>query len=663
MVPVWFGGDYNPEQWSRDVWDDDVRLMGIAGVSMATVGVFSWARLEPREGQFDFEWLDDVLGRLHAGGVRVDLATATASPPPWLTHRYPEVLPVTESGVRLSAGSRQQYCPSSPVYRRFASRLVSKISERYASHPALELWHINNEYGCHNTPCFCDVSADAFRVWLTDKYGTIEALNDAWGTAFWSQAYGEFAEIYPPRAAPSFKNPTQLLDYQRFSSGESLKLYQMEAEIVRSFSPEVPITTNFMGFWKAMDYWAWAQEVDIVSHDSYPDPADPRAAMISAMERDLMRSLRHGQPWYLMEQSIGGLNWRTENAAKLPGQHRVWSHQAIARGADAVLYFQWRQSVRGSEKFASALVPHSGTDTRSWKDAVQVGAEVGSLADIVGTRLNSSVAIVLDWDSWWSIEQPALPTRIDYIDQLTAWYSPFFDRSLTVDFVRPTDDLSQYSLVVAPCLFVAADDAQDNLDRYVQDGGTLLVTFQSAITTPDAHLMPGGYLGRLRDTLGVWVEEFAPLARAEELDLPRPTIVLGGEIRGLDSGFLWSEYVRLSGAAVTSSFQSGPLTGWPAVTRNDRGSGAAWYCATLPFQPGIDALIGRLIADAGIVSPWTQLPPEFEGVVRGPYTFLFNHGTSAGAVPLPQGTSIFVGDMSEGELRLPPQGVAITRTD
>src|SRR3954453_3363753 len=417
-MPIWYGGDYNPEQWPEEVWDEDVRLMRQAGVNPATVGVFAWAKLEPRDGEFDFGWLDRVLDGLHAGGVRVDLATATASPPAWLAKKHPEMLPVTVDGTTLWPGSRQHYCPSSPVYREHAVRLATALAERYGEHPALELWHVGNEYGCHVSRCYCDESAAAFRRWLEDKYGSVDALNEAWGTAFWSQRYDSFDEILPPRSAPSFPNPTQVLDFDRFSSDELLACYRAEVEALRRITPDVPITTNFMGFFKPVDYWKWAQEVDVISDDSYPDPADPDAAAYAAMSRDLMRSLRGGQPWILMEQAPSAVNWRQRNAPKAPGQMRAWSYQAVARGADGILFFQWRQSAAGAEKFHSGMVPHSGTDTRVWREIEELGQELASLSDsLAGTRVTGErAALVLDWDSWWAIEQPASPTSLPYLE-------------------------------------------------------------------------------------------------------------------------------------------------------------------------------------------------------------------------------------------------------
>jgi beta-galactosidase len=662
-MPVWFGGDYNPDQWPEAVWDDDVRLMNEAGVNLATVGVFSWAKLEPREGEFDFDWLDTVLDKLHAGGVRVDLATATASAPPWLSHNYPESLPVTKEGVTLWHGSRQSYCPSSPVYRRFARRLVEKLAERYGNHPALEYWHVNNEYGCHVSHCYCDESAAAFRRWLEAKYGSIEALNAAWGTAFWSQRYSEFAEVYPPRATPTFANPTHEIDFDRFSSDELLDLYRAEVEVLRAATPEVKITTNFMGFFKPADYWAWAAEVDFVSDDSYPDPADPRSPAYGAMTRDLVRSLKGGQSWLLMEQAPSAVNWRRRNAAKKAGQNRAWSYQCLARGADGILYFQWRQSVAGAEKFHSGLVPHSGTDTRQWREVVQLGSELKGLEKLIGTRVEAKVAIVFDWNAWWAVEQDAAPARIDYVPTIFAWYAALYERGVTVDFVQATSDLSDYAAVIAPVLFSVTDAGVENLAAYANDGGTLLVTYQSAILDENLTVRAGGYLGALQDALGVSIDEFAPLAGPDLTnagDAPVPTVAISGASLGAFSGEQWSEFVRLLGAETVASFESGPASGWPAITVKRNGAGAAWYVATFPDEAARGRLIERLLDDAG-VSGTLEVPiPGIEVVRRSGVVVAINHGESETTVPL-AGTVLIGGAAGSTvtEILLEPQGVAV----
>lgn len=622
MNRLWYGGDYNPEQWPREVWDDDVRLMQKAGVTVATVGVFSWAKLEPEDGRFEFEWLDDILGRLHAAGIRIDLATATASPPPWLSLEHPDILPVTAEGVTLGVGSRQQYSPSSATYRRYADRLVRAIAERYGSHPGLQAWHVNNELACHVPHDYSDESAAAFRVWLERRYGDIEALNEAWGTSFWSQGYGSFAEVMPPRAMPTFPNPTQLLDFDRFSSDAWLGVYRAEAAILREVAPGVPITTNFMGFFKHADYWAWAREMDVVSDDHYVDPADPAAPAFAAMTRDLMRSLGGGAPWILMEQSTSAVNWRERNAAKPAGMHRLLSLQAVARGADGIMQFQWRQSLAGAEKFHSGMLPHAGENTRVFRETVELGAELGSLAAVIGSRQRAEVAILFDWESWWALEQPATPARLSYVATVFRWYRELWRRGILVDFVHPQAELSGYRLLVAPAAVVLPRTARRSLARHVADGGHLVMGYQSGVLDENLHVIPDGYLGELREVLGLRIEEFAP---------PAAPTLSGGEVPALSIDGLaagpareWGEFVDLSTAQVHSSFVGGMLDGQPAITSNSHGAGVAWYVATAPddLATVVDAVIAPVLADLPAAPP-----DDVEIVERGGYRFVLNHSS------------------------------------
>jgi len=621
MDRLWYGGDYNPEQWPSDVWDDDVRLMQRAGVTVATVGVFSWALLEPEDGRFEFAWLDDVLDRLHAGGIRVDLATATASPPPWLVAEHPDIRPVTADGVPLGIGSRQSYSPSSATYRRYADRLVRAIAERYGSHPALEAWHVNNELACHVRHDYSAESGAAFRAWLEAKYGSIDELNRAWGTAFWSQHYGSFAQVEPPRAMPTFVNPTQALDWDRFSSDAWLGVYRAEAAILRAVAPGVPITTNFMGFFPGADYWAWAEEMDVVSDDHYVDPADPAAAAFAAMTRDLMRSLAGGAPWILMEQSTSAVNWRARNAPKPPGMHRALSLQAVARGADGIMQFQWRQSAAGAEKFHSGMLPHGGEDTRVFRETVALGSELAGLADVVGSRLSARVAILFDWDSWWAHEQQATPSRIDYVRTVFRWYRELWRRGVLVDFARPEAPLDAYDAVVVPAAVVLTPAARQELARFAHDGGRLLVTYQSAILDEDLHVVLGGYLGELRETLGLRVEEFAPPAEPSLSGGPVPSLSIAGLAAG--DAHAWGEVVRTTGAEVLATFTGGMLDGMPAITRHATGSGTAWYVATEPDD--LAAVLDAVLAGTG-VAPATAPPADVEIVERGGRRFVLNHG-------------------------------------
>ncbi|WP_062521776.1 beta-galactosidase [Demequina silvatica] len=647
---LWYGGDYNPEQWAPDVWDDDVRLMQRAGVTVATVGVFSWAKLEPADGEFDFAWLDDVIDRLHAGGVAVDLATATAAPPPWLVREHPDVLPVMADGTVLGVGSRQHYSPSSATYRRYAARLAERIVHRYADHPAVIAWHVNNEYGCHVPRCYSDESAVAFRAWLAERYGDIETLNDAWGTAFWSQHYASFEEVMPPRAAPASINPTQQLDFDRFSSDALLALHVMESEIIRARSDK-PITTNFMGFFKAADYWAWAQHVDFVTDDAYPDPADPRAIPYAAAVRDIMRSLAGDKPWILMEQATSAVNWRPRNAPKPVGGFRRLSLQSIARGADGIMQFQWRQSVRGSEKFHSAMVPHAGEDTRIFREVCALGEELARLTDVIGTRVPSRVAVMFDWDSWWALEQTDTPARVSYVHAVLAWHHALWRAGVTVDFASRSSSLDSYDLVIVPSMQVVTPEVQERVAAARERGATVLVTYQSAILDLGLGVLPGGYLGSWASMLGVRVEEFAPFAHPDQY-FDAPSTVPGSAVEGALAGDIegWSEVVHADAAEVLATFTEGLAAGGPAITRRapSEGAGAAWYVATQPSDALADAVVARLLADSGVTPVATSASPEVEAVRRGEKLFLINHGATAAEVEWDGGAAT----LEPGEVRV-----------
>ncbi len=615
-----YGGDYNPEQWPEEVWADDVALMAEAGVDLVTVAVFAWSELQGGPGrELEGGWLDRVLDLLDQAGVRVDLATATASPPPWLAASHPEILPVTAAGVRLSPGGRQHYCPSSPVYREAAVDLVERMARRYGGHSALELWHIGNEFGCHVPACYCDVSAAAFRAWLQDRYGDIDELNRAWGTAFWSQRYRSFDEVLPPRIAPTFPNPAQRLDYRRFSNDELLACYQAEKAVLRELTPEVPVTTNLMGLFRPVDGWRWAAEMDVVSVDRYPDPADPNAHIGAALVADLTRSLAGPRPWYLMEQAPGAVNWRPINAAKSRGQYRRWSLQAVARGADAILQFQWRASAAGAEKFHSAMVPHAGTDTHLWREVVALGADLVRLAPVAGRPVPAEVAVLLDWESWWGLELDSHPSaEVRQVALLLELYTPLFEAGFVVDVAHPAADLSAYALVVIPALYSVGDGTAANIDGYVRRGGVAVVTYFSAVVDTADRIQLGGYPAPWREMLGLAVEEFAPMPAGTT---DRLTGVLAA---ATSSARRWEERIQLRGAEALLSLASGPLEGGAAVTVHDHGLGAAYYMATSPDPATTAEVLAHAASRAG-VSPAARVPSGVEVVQRGDHLFLINH--------------------------------------
>ncbi|GAB2625664.1 beta-galactosidase [Paractinoplanes abujensis] len=609
-MPIFYGGDYNPEQWPSDVWADDVRLMREAGVNLATVGVFSWARIQPAEGVFDYAWLDQVIDLLHEAGIAVDLATGTASPPPWLTAKYPAVLTENADGVTRWPGSRQHYAPTSPDYRRLASELVRTTVERYKNHPAVVLWHINNELGCHVAYDYSDQAAAAFRDWLRAKHGDVDALNAAWGTMFWSQRYTDFEEILPPRHAPYSVNPGQVLDFRRFSSDMLLELLRMEKRIIREAGAAQPLTTNMMSAFQPTDYWAWADEVDVIADDTYPDPRDPLSYQVGAFARDLMRSLKPGRPWILMEQAPNYVNWRDNNAAKAPGQMAAMSMQAVGRGADGVLFFQWRQSSAGAEKYHSAMLPHGGPHTRTFREISRLGAELAELGDLPAPGGEAAVAIVLDWDSWWALDQPNHPAPLDYIAQVRAWHSAFLQAGVQTDFVRAAGPFDGYRLVVAPSLHLAP--TFDALTAYVDGGGHLLTTAFTDIVDEHDRFLPGGFTRRLGPVLGASVLDFAGVQ-------PGEATVHGDGLRF--EGTVVAEVLHVEGASVLATFGDGS----PALVRHPYGAGSSYHLATIADEAGTAALTAHVVDALDLRPVVANLPPHVEACARGPMLTLINH--------------------------------------
>jgi beta-galactosidase len=651
-----YGGDYNPEQWPEEVWAEDMRLMREAGVNMVSVGIFSWALLEPKEGEYDFTLLDRVLDMLYAHGIAADLATPTAAPPAWFFKAHPEALPVDKDGRRLSYGSRQTFCPSSPAYREAALRIAGEIARRYADHPAVVMWHVHNEYGCHNAECYCDESAQAFRGWLRAEYDDLAALNEAWGTRFWSQWYYDWDEILPPRATGAVPNPTHRLDWRRFCSDALLSLCEAERDVLRAAAPTIPATTNFMVMhnFDALDYWRWAPELDIVSNDHYLLSTDPRSETDIALSGDQTRSLAGG-PWLLMEHSTGAVNWQPVNRAKRPGELRRNALAHVARGADGIAYFQWRAAKAGAEQWHSAMLPHAGTDSQIWRDVVRLGSDLRALAEIRGSVGVAEVAVVWDWNARWAVESPSQPSaEVRFADVVRAWYEPLWRSGVAVDFVRPDADLSPYRLVLAPSLYLVDDASAANLTGFAERGGTLAVGFHSGAVDENCHVRPGGYPGAFREALGVRTDELFPL-------LPEESVQLSGG----GTATLWTERVRLQGAQAVTSYTTGTLTGVPAVTRHTWGEGTTWYLATLPDPATLSVLLDRVRTEAG-VEPVRTTPAGVEAALRrGPdadYLFLINHTDEPAEVEVAlDATELLTGNPAPGSVTVPAGETAVVR--
>ena len=713
-----YGGDYNPEQWDEATLAEDLELMAEAGVNLVSLGIFSWARLEPREGTYELDWLVGIVGRLHDAGIAVDLATATASPPAWMASDHPESLPMSADGVRLGLGSRQQYCPSSTVYRERSAALARVLAERLGSHPGVVLWHIGNEYGCHTAECFCPACAQAFRAWLARRYGDVERLNAAWGTDFWSQRYTSLGQVAPPAAMPTFHNPAQLLDWRRFSDHQLRSLMEAEARILREHS-NLPVTTNFMGDFPATDYWRWAESLDVISDDSYPDPADPAAAHELAWAGDLMRGLAGGRPWVLMEQAPGAVQWRGRNSPKRPGQLLLWSLARGAHGADGVLQFQWRQSRRGAETFHSGMVPHAGRASRTWEEVVDTGRALKRLGVVLGEPVRAEAAVVLDWESQWAMSSTIGPVGFgERFETARAWHRSLWEAGIATDIVPVRADLAGYRLIVVPALFIDYPDLARNLERAAAVGTQVVVVGPSGVVDANAGAVLGGYLGSLRPLLGVRVTDHAalsgpvgqddvgdfddsrdsrgalvnrvsravgtPAAEAwtgleaageslrrvlDRMGTPAPDLRAGG----------WAEEVRINEARggveadqgrepaeVVAVFDGrgggADLARRPAITRRAvGGAGSGWYVAADLDALSRAALLRLVCAHARVRPVVADLPDGVEAQRRGQVLFLLNHGDRAAEVSGIVGTDLLTGKACTGHVVLAPRSALVVR--
>ena len=611
-----------------------------AGVNLVSVGIFSWARIEPRDGVYDFGWLDRVIDKLGRAGIAVDLASATASPPMWLTQAHPEVLWKDYRGDVCQPGARQHWRPTSPVFRGYALRLCRAMAVHYKDNPYVVAWHVGNEYGCHNRFDYSEDAERAFREWCEARYGTIGKVNDAWGTAFWSQRMNDFSEIVPPRfiGDGNFMNPGKLLDFKRFSSDALKAFYIAERDALAEITPGRPLTTNFMvsASGTVLDYDDWGNEVDFVSNDHYFTPGEAHLDEL-AFSASLVDGISRKEPWFLMEHSTSAVNWRPVNYRKEPGQLVRDSLAHVAMGADAVCYFQWRQSVAGAEKFHSAMLPHAGEDSQVFRDVCELGADLNTLADngLLGTRLaKSRVAVVYDYESQWATEHTATPTqRVHHVDEPLAWFRALADNGVTADVVPVRSDWDGYEVAVLPSAYLLSEETTRRVRDYVAGGGRLIVTYYTGISDERDHVWPGGYPGSIRDVVGVRVEEFAPLGD----DWPGVPDHLD-----LDNGTSAHDIADVIGsigenATVLASFRDNPWTGMdgrPAIVANTYGEGRTVYVGARLGRDGIarslPAILGSLGVDTADTSTADLLRVERVDEATGAgFTFLFNrtHGT------------------------------------
>lgn len=661
------GGDYNPDQWPPETVADDMRLMKLAHCNAMTLGIFAWAALEPAEGRFEFGWLDRVMDQLAANGGYAVLATPTAAHPRWLTDKYPSVQRTNRERVRSPHAHRVNFCLTSPVYREKAALITRQLAERYRNHPALLAWHVHNEYGGE---CYCELCLAAFRDWLKRKYGTLEKLNEAWWTAFWSQTYFDWNEIHPFEGVIHGLH----LDWKRFATDQCIACYRNEADILHAVTPGVPVTTNTYWFFVGYDARRWAPHLDVIAWDNYPPyharPEDWKKAVEMSLMGDFYRGLKGGQPFMLMETSPSSQNWMPVMKLQRPGIHRLKTLQVVAHGADTVQYFQWRAGRGAAEKFHGCVVSHSGHEnTRVFRDVADLGTLLEKLDGVIGTTVRPEVAVVYDDENRWAIETVAGPRqqKRDYVPTLVAHYEPFWKRGIPVDVVHADTDFAKagYKLVIAPMLYMLRPGVAERITAFVEQGGTFVTTYWSGIADENDHTFLGGFPGPLRPLLGMWAEELDVLHDDESVKvLPEPGNALG--LAGEYEAEIFCDLIHAESATVLARYGSEFYAGRPALTVNACGKGRAFYVASRNRAAFQDDFYGALSRELGLKPVLDTVLPEGVTVQKrgdGKREFLFFLNFRNDDVTLPLGTARLTnladGAAVAGSLHLPAHDAVV----
>ncbi len=628
-----YGGDYNPEQWSEDIWEEDMRLFKLAHIDIVTLNVFSWASLQPDENTYDFSKLDKIMELVRKNDLKVCLATSTGAHPAWMAKKYPDILRTEMNGMKRKFGGRHNSCPNSPTYHKYSLRLVEKLASRYKDYDNIISWHISNEFGGE---CYCENCEKAFRVWLKDKYKTIEELNRVWNTSFWGHTFYEFDEVVLPNllsehfAADRTMFQGISLDYKRFNSDSMLACFQEEYEVLKNITPDLPITTNLMGFYPVLDYQKWAKYMDFASWDSYPSNGDSMAKM--AMTHDLIRGLKGGDPFVLMEQTPSVTNWQPYNALKRPGVMRLWSYQAVAHGADAVMFFQMRRSIGACEKFHGAVIDHAGHEnTRVFRELTALGGELEKIGDMtLGAKSEKKVALLFDWDNWWAVQLSAGPScELKYYEEVLHFYTALHSNNIPVDIIGTEDDLNEYKVVVAPVLYMTKNGFDEKLRQYVKKGGTFITTFLSGIVEEHDLVITGGYPGNLRDIMGIWVEEIDALPQSSENSFTYKGKQYPAK--------LLCDIMHPEGAKVLSSYEEDFYAGTPVIVKNELGEGLAYYLGSSSNSEFYEEFMKDICLEKGVM-PVCATPDNIEAAERknekGTFLFYLNHGDTDNKVVL-----------------------------
>ncbi len=646
------GGDYNPDQWPEAIWSQDMRLMKLAHCNAMTVAIFAWARLEPAEGQFEWGWLDRVMDMIAENGGVAVLATPSGARPAWLSRQYPEVLRVRPDRGRNLFGGRHNHCLTSPIYRDKVETINSLLARRYADHPALAVWHLSNEY---SGECHCDLCRAAFVAWLKNKYGSLDALNQAWWTAFWSHTYTDWEQIEPPSPIGEQSVHGLTLDWKRFVTDQTVDFMRHEIVALRQWTPDIPVTTNMMGTFPGLNYWKLAPHLDVISWDSYPmwhKGDDVTLAADVAFVHDLNRSLKGGQPFMLMESVPSATNWVPSAKLKRPGMHALSSLQAVAHGSDTVQYFQWRKSRGSAEKFHGAVVDHVGHEhTRVFQDVADLGRKLDKLDAVIGTTVRPDVAIIYDWENAWALNDAQGPRRGDKgcLDDCKQHYRAFWRQGIPSDIIdmeQPLIDESgrlRYKLVIAPMLYMVRSGVAERIEAFVRAGGVFVATYWSGIVDENDLVFLGGWPGPLRPVLGIWAEEIDALYEGDT-NVVRP--VAGNEL-GLSGDYLVRDYcdlIHAETALVLATYQADFYAGRPALTVNSFGQGQAYYIASRNDDRFLNDFYGALSSKLGLLhSLDVPLPAGVSAQMRsdGQRRFIFVMNFNAAPASINLGDTSF----------------------
>ncbi len=673
----YLGVDYYPEQWLEERWPHDSRLMAEAGFNLVRLAEFAWSKLEPQEGHFDFDWLDRAISILDSHGMQVILGTPTASPPPWLMTKHPDIFRVREDGRRVTFGNRRTYCPNNPTYHDHTWRLVTGMAEHYAKHPTVLGWQIDNEFGDR---CYCPVCARAFQKWLHRHYGSLDNLNEKWGTTFWSHVYTEWEQIPLPLTAGAAPRPGLPLDFFRFSSDSYVAYLKRQLEALRKKCPQHVITHNFRGFkYDHINYFDLARDLDFVAWDNYPRTqwsmqaqVDPSLAALAA---DTMRGLKR-QNFWVMEQQAGPGGWDIVGVAPRPGEVRLWAYQAVARGADAILFFRWRTARFGTEQYWHGLLHHDGSPSRQYQEVKRMGAEISQIAEqICGSVLKPPVAMMLSYDARFAFDIQGNNPGFSYADQFHEFYSAFYRYHVPVDIVAPEDDLSDYRLVVAPALHIVSGAIAENLKRFVEGGGVLVLTPRSGVKDEANAVVDRRPPGPLAELCGAEVEDYDSLAPdvSNALEFTLPDLAVLGPL----SVSSWCDVLKPNGATVVAHYTRDYYAGKPAITLNEyeqpegqepsedlwRSEGWVVYVGTIGTEHLYRVLVDWLLELSG-VRPILDAPEGIEVTVRQKddqrLLFLLNHAENDRDILLPRPmTDLLSGRSVERMVSLEPNEVMI----